>query len=419
MYVLNDSSVVKFVAESADSTSDYADAELGAVVLVDGNVYLKTEYGLELLGEDTSEEVTQDSSITTTTTNTKPTSSSLSYNDIISAWNIAGEVVSTGTNFSLENKNYSDYSDSPNTYSTASNTDTKTSSSTSSSTGTKTSSSTAKGIVPVGTVLSIGGKFYLVIEGGVELIGEGDPIPEGSSGGVSSTTITTITFINIDIKTNTYTYYGGDRAIDNYNYGAVVKLLSDYQGIGLNGYSFYVNSSSGQLEIQDSRDKLIGYSGDDGKIVAYSYVASTGGIIDGRKKSASDISPNAVKVDAAEILIGADNADNQIYAGNAGSSLWGGNGGSDVLTGGDGYDEFFYAIGSGNDVVKNAGSDDIVNLLEVSLEQISGVDVQANEVTLNFTDGGSLKVEGNAGTGYKLGDVVYTVDQNTGQWSQK
>ena len=393
MYVLNDSSVVKFVAESADSTSDYADAELGAVVLVDGNVYLKTEYGLELLGEDTSEEVGDNTNYNyLSNIDIKPTNIGIELTN-----------VENNTNYNYTNVVGSSSTNDTNITTVKNNNN---------------SSSTAKGIIPVGTVLSIGGKFYLVIEGGVELIGEGDPIPEGSYGG-SSTTITTITFINFDIKNNTYTYKGGDRTINNYNYGAVVKLLSDYQGIGLNGYSFYVNSSSGQLEIQDSRDKLIGYSGDDGKIVAYSYVASTGGIIDGRKKSASDISPNAVKVDAAEILIGADNADNQIYAGNAGSSLWGGNGGSDVLTGGDGYDEFFYAIGSGNDVVKNAGSDDIVNLLEVSLEQISGVDVQANEVTLNFTDGGSLKVEGNSGTGYKLGDAVYTVDQNTGQWSQK
>ncbi len=118
-------------------------------------------------------------------------------------------------------------------------------------------------------------------------------------------------------------------------------------------------------------------------------------------------------------MIGGDNADNQIYAGNAGSSLWGGNGGSDILTGCEGYDEFFYAIGSGNDVIRNAGSNDIVNLLEVSLDQISGVDVNTSEANLQFIDGGSLKVEGNSGIGYKLGDAVYTVNQNTGQWSQK
>ncbi len=57
MDVIHDSSAVKFMAESADLTNDYADAELGSVVLVDGNFYLKTEYGLELIGEDTSEEV--------------------------------------------------------------------------------------------------------------------------------------------------------------------------------------------------------------------------------------------------------------------------------------------------------------------------------------------------------------------------
>ena len=204
-----------------------------------------------------------------------------------------------------------------------------------------------------------------------------------------------------------HVYNGGDKVIDNFKAGDKIKLASDYQGIGLQGNSFFVNSSSGSLEIQNSRDKFIEYTGEDEKTVAYTYVASGAGDIDGRGKA------------EAEIMIGGDNSNNQMYAGEGAASLWGGNGGDDVLVGGEGYTEFVYAVGSGNDVVQNSTSNDMVNLLGVSLEQITNVDVNIGEVNINFADGGSLKVEGNTGVGYKLGDAVYTVNQSTGEWSTK
>ena len=66
------------------------------------------------------------------------------------------------------------------------------------------------------------------------------------------------------------------------------------------------------------RDKFIGYSAQNSEVIAYSYVASGGGNVDGRGKN------------QAEILIGADHQNNQIFAGNGGSSLWGANGGADT-----------------------------------------------------------------------------------------
>ena len=225
------------------------------------------------------------------------------------------------------------------------------------------------------------------------------------------TNVTTVDNSVVIIKEgDTYTYNGGDKVITNYQQGEKVMLASDYQGIGLEGNSFFVNSSSGSLEIQDSRDKFVEYTVDDGgegETVAYSYVAGTEGTIDGSDKA------------EAEILIGADNADNEIIAGDGSASLWGGNGGTDTLTGGEGNDEFFYAIGSGNDVVQNANSNDVINLLGISLEQISNVDVNIGQVNINFIDGGNLTVEGNSGAGFKLGEEVYTVNQSTKEWSTK
>ena len=238
--------------------------------------------------------------------------------------------------------------------------------------------------------------------------GNNGTIVIGSSveGGVTNNT-SVDNSTNIVISGNTWTYSGGNKVINNYQQGEVVQLASDYQGIDVKGNSFYVKSSSGSLEIQNSRDKFISYSGSDNNVVAYSYLASSGGTVDGRDKS------------QAEIFIGGDHNNNQIYAGNGGSSLWGGNGGADTLTGGNGYDEFFFAIGSGGDVVQNASSNDIVNLLGISLYQISDVYVSTEQVHINFTSGEFLQVKGNTGVGYRLQEKTYVCNQSTGQWSIK
>ena len=203
---------------------------------------------------------------------------------------------------------------------------------------------------------------------------------------------------------DTYTYSGGDRTITNYQQGEIVELASDYAGIDLNGNSFFVKSSSGSLEIQNARDKFIGYSAG-GQPVAYSYMASGGGTVDGRGKS------------QAEIMIGGDNSDNQIIAGNGGSSLWGGIGGNDTLTGGSSYNEFFYMAGGGNDVVQSSNSDDLVNLLGVSISQITNVDINVGQLNVNFIDGGNLKINGDSGVRYRIAEGTFSVNQHTKEWS--
>ena len=64
----------------------------------------------------------------------------------------------------------------------------------------------------------------------------------------------------IVISGNTYTYSGGDKVISNYQQGELIELASDYLGLDLIDDSFFVKSSSGSLEIQNSRDKFIGYT---------------------------------------------------------------------------------------------------------------------------------------------------------------
>ncbi len=216
--------------------------------------------------------------------------------------------------------------------------------------------------------------------------------------------VTNVTEIDVSGKSESYVYSGGYKVISNYRQGEVINLLSDYIGIDVRENNFLVNSSSGSLIIPDSRDKFIGYSGVGNDVVAYSYLGGNGGSIDGRVYS------------QAEIMIGADYADNQIYSGNGGSSVWGGNGGNDVLTGGDGYDEFFYAIGSGNDVIQNANSMDMINLLGISLNQISAYSYDDSHVSLYFIDGGSLRVDGNTNVTYLVENQRWICNQATGEW---
>lgn len=219
-----------------------------------------------------------------------------------------------------------------------------------------------------------------------------------------SETTNNINIINLT-ENNTYVYRGGAQIIQNYQQGEVVRLESDYQGIDVSGNTFIVKSSTGNLEIQNSRNKFIGYSGGFNNVVAYSYLASGGGQIDGRGRSQT------------EIMIGGDHVNNEILAGNGGSSLWGGNGGADTLVGGDGYDEFFFALGSGGDVIQNANSGDMINLLGVSLDQISEVYVSTEQVHINFTSGEFLQVKGDTGVAYRVANQTYVCNQSTGQWS--
>ena len=176
--------------------------------------------------------------------------------------------------------------------------------------------------------------------------------------------------------------------------GAQINIACDYTGINFDANNFYVNSSSGSLTIENARDKVISYGDANGNLIAYSYLASSGGMING-----SGISQ-------AEIIIGGNDSSNQIIAGSGGSSL-------------AGYDEFFFTMGSGVDVIQNAGDNDVINLLGVTLNDVSGIDVSESAVNLSFNDGGNLRVEGNTSVGYKVGNEIYACNQSAKSWYTK
>lgn len=204
-----------------------------------------------------------------------------------------------------------------------------------------------------------------------------------------------------------YVYEGGNKLIKNYLQDEQINLASDFKGIGLDEKNFYINSSSGTLSIENIRDKLVHYGDAAGNLIAYSYMANEGGEIDLNDHTVLDV------------IIGANDLANKLIAGSGGSSLWGGEGGNDTLIGGDGYDEFFYTVGNGNDIIQNAASNDIINLLGVALEQITHLQVNEVAVEIGFNNGGTLRVEGNVGAGFLLGGVTYTVNQSNGVWNAK
>ena len=97
----------------------------------------------------------------------------------------------------------------------------------------------------------------------------------------------------------------------------------------------------------------------------------------------------------------------------------GGAGGNDTLVGGAGYDEFIFGLGSGGDVIQNAGDNDLINLSGVTLNQITGLSASESSVNISLSDGSYLNVEGNSKVGYKIENAVFACDQSTGNWYAK
>ena len=130
---------------------------------------------------------------------------------------------------------------------------------------------------------------------------------------------------------------------------------------------------------------------------------------------------SAKSATAAVVLAGNENTDNVITAGKSGSVLWGGGISNDTLIGGDGVDKFYYMRNNGNDVIQKATANDVVVLDGMEMSDITSTDVSSSAVTLNFSDGGSLTLNTNSGTTFKVGGengAAYVTD-GSGNWTRK
>lgn len=167
-----------------------------------------------------------------------------------------------------------------------------------------------------------------------------------------------------------------------------------------------INAAEGSIRISEATDKLVSLADGNCNLLAYVYKSGEyEGTIDGRGYG------------MFEVIVGSDNVSNQIFAGEIGSSLWGGRSNSnDDLYGNIGVDEYVYAYGNGQDNIYQAGGEDTTNLLNISLDQISGAEIFDNGVNLRFPDGGSLNISGQVGN-FKLEGQVYHVDYQNKSWS--
>lgn len=208
---------------------------------------------------------------------------------------------------------------------------------------------------------------------------------------------------------NAYTYTGGTATIQSYA-SEKVNFNTDFAGFGFNDTGFMLNSSSGTLTIKNARDKVIDVAVG-GNTVAYAYLASYAGAINGGG------------ISQLEVIIGANDGANVLTAGDGGSSLWGGSGsygsGSyDTLTGGAGIDTFFWGKNDGSDVIANASSNDLINLYDVSLDNIISAKTEGNEIYVRFDTGCDLLIESseNLSATFKLADGNFKFNHSSGEW---
>ena len=188
--------------------------------------------------------------------------------------------------------------------------------------------------------------------------------------------------------------------------GEKINFSTTLTGIDFNDTDFILKSSTGNLTIQNARDKIIDVA-TGGNTIAYVHMSSGAGKFDGSTFS------------VLELLVGANNAENELIAGSGGSLMWGGVGGNDTLVGGYGLDNYFFGNYDGGDVINNSYQNDTIFLYDVNLSDIAAVSYGTNQVNLNFLSGGNLQVNGieNLSATFQFADgSKYKCDTNTQIW---
>ena len=110
---------------------------------------------------------------------------------------------------------------------------------------------------------------------------------------------------------------------------------------------------------------------------------------------------------------------NTIEAGSGGSLLWGGVGGDDTLQGGSGSDVFYFGKNDGSDFIQNASSSDIVNLYDISINDITSLNTKNNQITIGLNTGAQLQINRSENVSAKISMQEGSVQFNhsTGQWN--
>lgn len=144
--------------------------------------------------------------------------------------------------------------------------------------------------------------------------------------------------------------------------------------------------------------------------------------------SVNYVNNNIVTIDARSnnqsgmYIAGNENA-NAIYAGTNGNSLWGGSGFStpDILFGGAGNDTFLTGKNDGVDLIFNATSNDIINLYNTNLSDITTFNIDANSINLGYNTGNVTAVASNEvlSPKFRLADgSSWQFNRSTYAWQQ-
>ena len=227
--------------------------------------------------------------------------------------------------------------------------------------------------------------------------------------------LNTTAIIGDSSQSQIFDYYGNNEVITNYSEADTINYQAGFTEVttpnNLNSSATYddLNISAldgNQLILRDVRGKFMTFNTAGGNI--YAYMAKSSTELDGNNFSNGN---------NYEILFGTNYENDIIRAGNSGSQLWGGISGNDELFGGNGQDTFIYNYNDGNDTIHNAESQDIVSLRNISLSDISSAQILDNGVNLNFTDGGSLTVDGQIST-FSVENKNDRADYQNKSWSE-
>ena len=215
---------------------------------------------------------------------------------------------------------------------------------------------------------------------------------------------------NDAVTVNTSTSGGANDVIqwkdENGNKGTVkVGIKGQNNGFTYeSGVGGYYGSSTGQdtLTVSTSDDVNVWLDGSQGTAFA-----------DINAINASSATGNAI--------LAGDSNSQVITGGRGSSSLWGGAGSTkDTLVAGNGTNTFFYGYGEGSDLVNNTGENDVINLYNITLNDLSGYEINGNKVTITTKAGDTLTVNGKATT-YLVGDgqgniITAHANHSTNKW---
>ena len=134
-----------------------------------------------------------------------------------------------------------------------------------------------------------------------------------------------------------------------------------------------------------------------------------------------EVAINATSTTGSNVLAG-NNKDNQIFGGSGTNNMWGGSyKTNDYLFGGSGQNTFWYGKGEGVDLVENTKKGDTINLYNITLGDISNVEITNSSISIVVGDNEGIAVSGSdeVSPTFKLANgESYNYNRSSAEWQQ-